>query len=306
MEDNRGARQWYYTWAAADRVRIMYDYFAREQAYQPSEIWDTVVGKFSFANVNAQYFIPYFEEVLVDSSISLRTRKAIEILLAWDMQIRDADKDGNFGGVAPAIFAAFLPAFLDTVFADDIPESYLSFYTDTAHGTRVAPKLSGWNLGIGTKVSVSAMAKQGQIAYDFLNGERIAQMILKSLDIALARLKEKHGEAVNHWRASVIANHFQNKNFNGIIQSSEDEFHKTHSYMNRGTENNMTVFKDGRVRFYEFVPPGQSGFIAPNGERGTHYDDQIQLYEDLKYKEVSFYKLDVEKTTVSEVTLVTD
>lgn len=297
---------WYYTWGMADRVRIMHDYFAKKESYAPSEIWDAVVGRFSFADVNAQYFMPYFEEILADTSISRKTRRAVRALLAWDLQIRDADRDGRFDGLAPAIFAAFLPVFLETVFADDIPESHLSFYADTAHGTPEAPKLSGWNLSIGTKLSVAAMAKQGQLAYDFLNGERPAHVILKSLDGALAQLEMKHGGNMGNWRAPVISNHFQNRNFNGIPQSGEDEFHKTHSYMNRGTENNMTVFKDGRVRFYEIVPPGQSGFIAPNGDRAKHYDDQMRLYDDLKYKEVSFYRRDVEKTAVSDITLKTD
>ncbi|MCT7655519.1 hypothetical protein MBH78_14330 [Oceanimonas sp. NS1] len=35
--------------------------------------------------------------------------------------------------------------------------------------------------------------------------------------------------------------------------------------MNRGTENNMTVFAGGKASAWEVAAPGQSGFIAPDG-----------------------------------------
>lgn len=45
--------------------------------------------------------------------------------------------------------------------------------------------------------------------------------------------------------------------------------------MNRGTQNDLITFRDGAVTFCAVTPPGQSGFVGPDGGRSPHYDEQI-------------------------------
>jgi penicillin amidase len=56
--------------------------------------------------------------------------------------------------------------------------------------------------------------------------------------------------------------------------------------MNRGTQNNKIVFakQGGGVSMCTAAPPGQSGFIAPNGTKSPHYSDQMKLYADFGCK----------------------
>ena len=71
--------------------------------------------------------------------------------------------------------------------------------------------------------------------------------------------------------------------------------------MNRGTENDMVRFADGRVSFCAVTPPGQSGFIAPDGTKSPHYDDQLAIYESFDCRVQAFYPEDVEKAAVSRI-----
>jgi len=48
--------------------------------------------------------------------------------------------------------------------------------------------------------------------------------------------------------------------------------------MNRGTENNMAVLGADGVALHDVMPPGQSGFTAPDGTPSPHRDDQLALY----------------------------
>ena len=58
--------------------------------------------------------------------------------------------------------------------------------------------------------------------------------------------------------------------------------------MNRGTENNMTVFAPAGVRAVDVIAPGQSGFIAPDGTPSQHARDQLDLYVRFGSKPVWF------------------
>jgi penicillin amidase len=57
------------------------------------------------------------------------------------------------------------------------------------------------------------------------------------------------------------------------------------TFMNRGTQNDKVVFSSsGATSMCTVAPPGQSGFVAPDGTRSKHYDDQLSLYEDFGCK----------------------
>lgn len=60
----------------------------------------------------------------------------------------------------------------------------------------------------------------------------------------------------------------------------------------------MARFHEGRVSFCAVTPPGQSGFIAPDGTKSPHYEDQLQLYADFGCRPQAFYREDVEKAAV--------
>ena len=72
---------------------------------------------------------------------------------------------------------------------------------------------------------------------------------------------------------------------------------------NRGTENNLMVMREGAIEAWEVAPPGQSGFVAPDGSTNSHYSDQLEMYVNFGKKRMWFYDSDVEANTVSETVI---
>jgi penicillin amidase len=68
--------------------------------------------------------------------------------------------------------------------------------------------------------------------------------------------------------------------------------------MNRGTENNRIVFNKDGVSYCDVTPPGQSGFIKPDGEPSPHAHDQLRLYAGFACKPLWLSEADVERNTV--------
>ncbi|MNN39858.1 Penicillin G acylase precursor [compost metagenome] len=68
--------------------------------------------------------------------------------------------------------------------------------------------------------------------------------------------------------------------------------------MNLGTQNNMTVFTGAGAQGYEVAAPGQSGFVAPDGQRSPHYADQLQLLREQGKRRTWLSEEEVERNTV--------
>ena len=137
-------------------------------------------------------------------------------------------------------------------------------------------------------------------AYDFFNGADPDAVVLAALEKTRAALAEEYGsDNVATWRLPLDQHVFETKNYLGIPQAGADEGLAVGTAMNRGTENDMIRFRDGKVTFCAVTPPGQSGFIAPDGTKSPHYQDQLQLYADFGCRPQAFYREDVEKSAVA-------
>ena len=74
--------------------------------------------------------------------------------------------------------------------------------------------------------------------------------------------------------------------------------------MNRGTQNHQVSFSgDGDVVMCTVAPPGQSGFVAPDGAKTVHYDDQLELFRDWKCKDEHLTAQAVQDNLESEIRL---
>ena len=105
------------------------------------------------------------------------------------------------------------------------------------------------------------------------------------------------------WRLATPPRPYLTDNFLGIPQNTESEAMTAHIEQNRGTENNMVVMNKDAIVAWEVTPPGQNAFIAPDGTKGPHFDDQFDLYSGFGRKRMWFYPEDVKANTQSEVIL---
>jgi penicillin amidase len=100
-----------------------------------------------------------------------------------------------------------------------------------------------------------------------------------------------------------VPHEFNFRNFVGVPQANPDEFVRLPVYMNRGTENNLSVLRADGIRSFDVTPPGQSGFVAPNGAKSPHYEDQLLLFRDFEYKPKAFTRQEVESVMTESTVL---
>lgn len=297
--------QWWASWSGADRVKILDDAVKENGKMTADEAWHLMMQA-SFKDPNAAYFKPQMIAVL--RSLKGKTpqqQKILTQLESWNDYFQDT-KNGHYTHPAIQIFRTWLGNMLALTLADDMPGAIgQAFATTTGYGTPDKPTSAGLNISTGLKLLYEVT--QGNSQYDFTNGEPIAGLWQRSLRKTIRQLTQSHGPNPEKWLLPVPATRFRYKNFLGIPQTLANRQRDDMPDMNRGTENNMTIFpkpsKNHHVTGREILPPGQSGFIAPNGQAAAHSHDQYDLYQQLKFKPTWLRKMDIQKNITTIRTL---
>jgi penicillin amidase len=143
----------------------------------------------------------------------------------------------------------------------------------------------------------------GNTKVDLLNGQSVNALVASVVGQTYSQLAKEYGEDATQWQLALYPRLFRYQNFMGIPQNHESGRPSTALEQNRGTENNMSVFYSDRIEGFEVAPPGQSGFIAPDGTPSPHMFDQMDLYENFGKKRMWFYPEDVMRQAKTEIIL---
>jgi penicillin amidase len=168
------------------------------------------------------------------------------------------------------------------------------------------PQLGSTNVSLGSRLLLNALLGEAAPTpqrQDFFNGAKPSDMIVRALRKALDDLAAEQGPDMAGWRDEVVPHEFNHRNFVGVPQAGEEEFLRLPVYMNRGSENNLAVLAADGVRSFDVTPPGQSGFVAPDGTRSLHYDDQLALFDAFELKPQAFTRAEVEAAATSRTTI---
>jgi penicillin amidase len=57
--------------------------------------------------------------------------------------------------------------------------------------------------------------------------------------------------------------------------------------MNRGTEEHIVQLGE-EITAENILPPGNGGYVAPDGSTGEHFNDQLQMFKNFEYKPLRF------------------
>lgn len=274
-------------WGAADRVVEIMSRIEAKDRFSPEEVWN-ILPETSYVDVNARYFVPRILEAGAALPADDPRQPMLAALADWDSrQIRDAD--GNATSPAVAILRRWMDEMVAGVLLDDAPS--------------IPAKVMQIRIALPSALLNNALLGQDAgvpQAYDFFNGQDPDAVVLAALETTRTALTEQFGsDDVATWRLPLDQHVFDTKNYLTIPQASPDEGLAIGTAMNRGTENDMVRFHDGKVSFCAVTPPGQSGFVAPDGTRSPHYDDQLQLYADFGCRPQAFYREDVEKAATA-------
>ncbi|HET9068863.1 MAG TPA: penicillin acylase family protein, partial [Amaricoccus sp.] len=249
----------------------------------------------SFVDVNARYFVPRILAAGAALPADDPRQPMLAALAGWDSrQIRDAD------GKATSPAVAILRKWMDVMVADVLLDDAPAIPSKVMQARIALPSALLNNALLGDASGVPQ-------TYDFFNGDDPDAVVLEALEKTRAALAEEYGsDEVATWLLPLDQHVFDTKNYLGIPQAAADETLAIGTAMNRGTENDMVRFADGKVTFCAVTPPGQSGFIAPDGTKSPHYEDQLQLYADFGCRMQAFYQADVEKAAVARTEFTVD
>jgi penicillin amidase len=272
-------------YAATDRVN---EFIARLQAkpkFTADELW-AINRATAYADTNARYFVPFITEATKGLAPSDPARRAAQMLANWNMENDDPAERGTYQSPATTLMMTWLPIIYKKVLQDDLPPEVFTAYANGGYAgaTQVASIRPGngskllYNALLGTKAGVPQ-------TYDFFNGEDKNAVIRSTLAQAMSELTARYGADPSRWLTPVTKHVFLTSNFIGAPQAGATELLTLPSYMNRGSQNDKIVFAGGGVSsMCTAAPPGQSGFVAPDGRKAAHYSDQMTLFKDFGCK----------------------
>ena len=311
--NNRPARNWqspdlwWMTWSRGDRADVLIDELESKTALTPDQAW-AVNSRSSFADVNLAYLRPYLTQAMAAAleaeSLSYAEAQAWEALKSWDGYWWDRDQDGRFDGPGPVIFETWLSTLLETSLKDDIGDKHFARFAPTGQPTVNA--VSAVNLQPGTKAllrNLDALHNGDEVAYDFFNGQPPAEIMVAAFSQAVSALIETQGPQVADWHNRPHPLEFRITNFRGIPQALEEASYSLPVIQNRGSENNLFIAKGTHIEAWDVFGPGQSGFIAPDGQRSAHHRDQLALYQSFGKKKLAFTREELKH--VGKETVVT-
>ena len=294
------------SWAETDRVDYLQDQLKADHRFSAEQMAKINEGA-SFVDVNARYFIPYLKEAVAGLAADDPRRQAVVLFDGWDGQASDRNGHGRYDSPGATVMRTWLPIMIRRTLADAIPENYFRFFASAGYPVAGVPVVGSINVQPGTKVLFHALrGKQAGVPqnFDFFNGQDPLQVVRDTLADTVAQLKKQYGDDMRQWLTPVADHIYITNNFLGIPQAGADEVLKSPVNMNRGTENDLIVFgRDGRASSCEAAPPGQSGFIAPDGTRAKHYQDQLEMYAKFGCKPTWLEPKDVDKNLESKTVL---
>lgn len=294
--------QWWYSWNQIDRVQEINSRVDAIDKLTPGQAWELMMEA-SLADPNARFFVPRLVE-LARHSQDTRLQEAASLLADWDYLNTDEDRDGRYDHPASSLFRAWLQAMLTQIYQPLIPAKQQPWFTAPGYGNAQGV-IQGYNLSTSTK-ALGAWLNRSVVKADLLSGRDRDKLQLAALKQAIDSLSQKYGTDSSQWLAQVDVLEFSHNNYIGVPQANPDEAVRTPIAMNRGTENNMTVFNGAEVKAYEVAAPGQSGFIAPDGTRSLHYRDQLDDFIEFRLKPVWLKQEDVAAASQSETVLTVE
>jgi len=284
---------WWLVWGSADRVQVIFDELEAKEKFTKEEIWE-MNRRISHIDLNINYFLPFLEKAVEGLPSSSPEVQAVSLMRSWDRYRWDLNKDGKYDSPAQTIFEKWLPIMLKNTFQDDFGPFFGRY---SSAGYPSTPPTGSTNVQTGVKILYHALLGEYSSIpndYDFFNGKDPLKVVLDSLTEAINALQVQYGTSdMSQWLLPVVPQKFFHKNFAGILQAKPEEEMTLPINMNRGTENHMVVLKPWGIEGVDVCPPGQSGFIAPDGTKSPHYSDQMNLYENFEAKPMLFYYHDV-------------
>ncbi|WP_439026398.1 penicillin acylase family protein [Haloarchaeobius sp. DT45] len=285
-----------YAWGTDHRVQRIINLVEHELETDGSVGYDDlkdVVYDISFVDLRSIRYRDALLEALSGSDLTETQRAARDAVADWDhyRQGDAADFTGRYP-VGYTVWDATFPRALENVFADEFGSAY-----------GPASYFLTYRYGRGTLMRVlnpeeTVMDLQAEYTTDGAQ-----EAFVEAFRSACVELEEQYGEDVSSWRGEARIDELDNLALFGMPIGVGDAGDMP--WMNRGTENHYVRLGDDPTA-ENVLPPGNSGYVAPDGTTGEHYDDQLDAFVDFEYKQLLFDDEDVRRNSSTSVVLQMD
>lgn len=283
-----------YSWGVDHRVQRFINAVEHELETSGAVSYENLkemVYDTSFVDLRAIRYKPFLLEALEGAELSETERNAKEALKAWD-NYRQASGEEYMERypVGYTVFDAFFPWLMEGTFAPTFGDQFDTTMT-----------FLNFRYGRGTLMrSLYPEETALDTAVDYFDGDRNG-IFRRAFRDAVEALEAEYGETVCEWRADVEIDPLDNAVLFGMPVGVGDAGEMP--WVNRGTENHFVRIGDRPVRAENVLPPGNSGYVSPDGAVDDHYDDQLELFTDFEYKDLRFDDDEVAAATVDDTVL---
>jgi penicillin amidase len=279
------------SWGSADRVQVIINELEAKDKFTKNDAWD-INKRTSFIDLNRGYFLPFLEAAIQDPSATAQQIAAVQMITNWDGYRKINPNDPTkYADPGQTIFQTWLGYMLQETFSttyNDLGASRPSFLNT---GYPLTPPTGSTNIQQGTRVLYHALLGDKSTIpneYDFFHGTPGLNVVLTALGDTVTALTTQYGSDMNTWLLPVVQQEFFPTNFVGVPQANASEALFLPISMNRGTENHLVALNPSGIDGEDVCPPGQSGFVAPDGTLSSHYQDQMDLYKNFELKPMLF------------------
>ncbi|MDP3349947.1 MAG: penicillin acylase family protein [Hydrogenophaga sp.] len=277
-------------WSQGDRANILGE-LMQERAKNPSPMTQEdvlhIYTKATTTDVNFHHFGPLLRRI--DAKLVVKadpaTQQALALLQRWD-GARVPDASGKFyAGAAVPVFQTWLDQFValtvGTLLSRDEFAS-MPAYTGTL---QLGYMKNSVNLSMGTKIALRGLqARMGLRPddvppYDVLQGQEPSLVMLKALQVAVAKIKPKDGAPLDSVRQPMVQQIFFPENYESVPTASPGERPSLPYSANRGVMQRLAVGDGSQIHSMDTNPPGVSADPA-----SPHYQDQLFIYGEGGFK----------------------
>jgi penicillin amidase len=282
-----------YSWSTDHRVqRIinMVEHRLDEQGAVDYAFMKDVIYDVSFTDLRSIRFKDHLLDALEGADLTETETQAKTELASWG-HFAQADGEDNMG-TYPAgytIWDATFPKIVSNVFSETFGNAYgpASFFLT-------------YDYGRGTLMRVlnpeeTALSTAAEYVGDSADDE-----LVSAFKSAVSELADQYDGDPSTWRKEAALQTFNNLSLFGMpigVTSAADT-----ARMNRGTENHIVRLSED-PKAENILPPGNDGYVAPDGTTADHYEDQVEMFENFEYKQLLFTDADVDAATQSTMTL---
>jgi penicillin amidase len=252
------------------------------------------------------------------------SRRALAVLQDWDGFLLDRDRDGKYDSAGVTILRTWLDVLRDQIFSDELPGRDISWARMSSELWHVVspdsrmPLRYDWRGGRSrSEVAANAFAEAvRQLAARFRNDDPSTW----TTDTAIERYQRINADLARDLVGTEVCDATELllrecplEPGTGTEDSGSPGDIPEHIEMDRGTYNHIVHYirrpspRRGLgwvpVEAGSVIPPGQSGFISPEGEEDPHFEDQLPLYVNWQYKPMPLKPDEIARHAASTTTL---